>query len=128
MVHLRISSKFQTKNSSLPNKLHSKPGLVPTEPHQGRNRQVQGHRSCHPSKPQRQERTGHRDSAGLFHKDLSVIIIPFITQTGRVARGFLEEEVPGRQNDTVIVPASQQELVKIPRNSSERKGIASVDR
>lgn len=26
-----------------------------------------------------------------------MIIIPFITQTGRVGRGFLEEEVPGRQ-------------------------------
>ena len=33
------------------------------------------------------------------------------------------------QNDIVIVPGGQQELVKIPRNSSERKGIlASVDR
>ncbi|KAI4554458.1 hypothetical protein MJG53_019757 [Ovis ammon polii x Ovis aries] len=31
------------------------------------------------------------------------------------------------KNDTVIVPGSQQELVKIPRNSSERKEIASVD-
>lgn len=34
---------------------------------------------------------------GVILRDLSVIIIPFITQTGRVGRGFLEEEVPGRQ-------------------------------
>ena len=36
-------------------------------------------------------------SPGVIIRDLSVIIIPFITQTERVGRGFPEEEVPGRQ-------------------------------